>query len=109
KAYVDKVGTSIVVYDDDGEEQPGGNTISTLLTMTWDDKRALVESVFRGALTAEGKPGGVYVTPDGKGGFNYTMIGRLTFAHDKRMPRSTGAPSSSVEGTLRGWRGGGRR
>lgn len=62
KLFVERTRESVIVYDQSGEQQPGGSGLGTLLSMTWEEKRALVEAVF-GSSTPDGKPGGVYVTP----------------------------------------------
>jgi site-specific DNA recombinase len=73
------------LQDAEGEQLNGGNDLGTLLGMSWEDKRRLVEGVFGGAPMPDGKPAGVYVRQDGKGvahrpkNWIYTIRGHLDF------------------------------
>jgi site-specific DNA recombinase len=62
RAYVQKVGDAIFVYDDNFDNLPGGNDLGTYLVMSKDDKRRLIDAVF-GRPLADGSPAGVYVSP----------------------------------------------
>jgi hypothetical protein len=64
----------IQIVDGDGNTYEGGNDVLSFVMMTPAERRHLVESVFSAALPG-GKHAGVYVTPDGKGGFTYTLQG----------------------------------
>jgi site-specific DNA recombinase len=60
KCYVQQIEDNIFVYDDEGNMRPGGNDVGTYITMTWEDKKRLIDAVFSGAVV-DGKPAGVYV------------------------------------------------
>jgi len=83
RKYVQKVKETILVYDGDGTIEPA-NDVQTFVDMTRTERRNLVEAVFRVPL-ADGKPAGIYVTPDGQYGptrrrkFTFTVRGRLDF------------------------------
>lgn len=84
RCYVEKIGSTIFVYDDNLNEHPGGNDLGTFLQMTYADKRRLVETVFSKPL-ADGKPAGVYVSLDptpGRGrsrNWRFSIKGQLEF------------------------------
>jgi DNA invertase Pin-like site-specific DNA recombinase len=83
RRYIEKVGASVFVYDDEGKMREGGNSISTFLAMTRADKRRLIEAVFDAPL-ADSTPAGVYVSPGGGGPHRpkkwaFTIRGRLEF------------------------------
>jgi hypothetical protein len=64
----------ILILDNDGNQYAGGNDVMSFVLMTDAERRHLVESVFSAPLRG-GKRAGVYVTPDGNGGFSYTLQG----------------------------------
>lgn len=84
RLYVEKVNNTIWVYDDEGNQRPGGNDIATLMAMTKQDFRNLVNAVFDTTLV-DGKPAGVYISPAGKARlfqrrqYGFTIKGRLEF------------------------------
>jgi hypothetical protein len=63
QCFVDQIGSSIVVFDQQGNMRAGGNDVQSYLLMTHADKKALLNAVFSGPLV-DGKPGGVYVSYD---------------------------------------------
>jgi DNA invertase Pin-like site-specific DNA recombinase len=84
-------GMPFWVQDADGNEYPGGNGIGSLagLVRSHEDQRKLVESVFT-------RPGaGVYLTPEGKGGFRWRMEGLWTFTLEGRCREQSGTPRRS--------------
>jgi hypothetical protein len=87
--YVQQMGDCIVVYDQhgmgedaNGEQYPGGNNLGSFLSMTWEDKRRLVQAAFSQPQRG-GKPSGVYITPvegaDGKRVYDVAIRGMLPF------------------------------
>jgi site-specific DNA recombinase len=74
RVYVEKVNGAILLHDEQGNFGPdpddhrchyvGGNDIGTWLTMTREDKKKLVRTVFDIRL-ADDTPAGVYVSPTG--------------------------------------------
>ncbi len=86
RCYAEKVNGSIMVYDDNGEAQPGGNDLGTFLSMIRADKRedqqALIDSVFDGGLPGS-KPAGIYIAlvpgskPHHPHRWNYSLRGRV--------------------------------
>jgi DNA invertase Pin-like site-specific DNA recombinase len=77
-------GESILVLPHDREEPgeflQGGNDIGTLLAMSYQDKKALVASIF-GTPFPDGSNAGVYVGPSAEPGarFSYELKGRLAW------------------------------
>jgi DNA invertase Pin-like site-specific DNA recombinase len=75
---------SICVYDNEGNEYAGGNDVMSFLLMSNADKCELIEAVFDN-LPVDGKPAGVYVSPDGVTAANrpknwpFKIRGRLDF------------------------------
>jgi DNA invertase Pin-like site-specific DNA recombinase len=64
QVYVEKVGSSIFLYDDNGDmDYPGGNCNEMWFDMGPDDRRKLIEAVFSRPLP-DGTPSGVYVSVD---------------------------------------------
>jgi site-specific DNA recombinase len=91
RVYVEKVDGLIFLHDEggnfgpgDGSQYAGGNTISSLLAMTQEDRRRLIRAVFDTPL-ADGTPAGVYVSQDGYSKprrpkkWTFTIRGRLEF------------------------------
>ena len=74
----------IFLFDDDGKEMDGGNHLSTLLTMSREDKRNLILAVFDKPLP-NGQPAGVYVsaarpsTPHRPKEWTFKIRGNLDF------------------------------
>lgn len=119
----DGAGRAIMVYDNAGRDQLGGNDLSTFLELTRPervaDRRALIDKAFRGVL-ADGKPAGVYVEPAGKKvgrvpKFTFKLRGQLDFEVVMRhatqtrctLPRacsSTMTNRASTPTTGSGWR-----
>jgi site-specific DNA recombinase len=68
RCYVERLeeasGPIVFVYDDNGAQRPGGNDLATLLMMSDDDRRQLVEAALSGNLP-DGTPAGVYVSQAG--------------------------------------------
>jgi DNA invertase Pin-like site-specific DNA recombinase len=93
----DPTNTPIFVFDEDGNQQPGGNDIATYQDMTAEDKKALVRAVFD-LPQADGKPAGVYVYLEGEGKphrpkkWAFTIKGRLDF--EVVMSRVSHAPAT---------------
>jgi DNA invertase Pin-like site-specific DNA recombinase len=69
--YVGRVGGSIIMVSSetgtdkhaDGSKVLGGNDLATWLTMSWADKRRLVEAAFPRGATVAGRQAGVHVVP----------------------------------------------
>jgi hypothetical protein len=85
RLYVEKIEGLIFVHDGDWSNQyAGGNTISSFLCMTPEDKKNLIKAVFDTPLV-DGTPAGVYVylddtsPPHGRRKFNFRIRGRLEF------------------------------
>jgi hypothetical protein len=57
---VERIGSSIFVFDDNRDTYAGGNDIASYLCMSQEDKRKLVLAVLP-AQRIVGKPAGVYV------------------------------------------------
>lgn len=55
---------TVMVHDEEGNVLPGGNYLSTLLTMGADDRRTLVAKALSGTLP-DGSPAGIYLKPTG--------------------------------------------
>jgi DNA invertase Pin-like site-specific DNA recombinase len=84
--------TAFDVTDENGERYAGGNSVASLLAMTRDDQRALLDSVFAEPLPG-GKPAGVYLTPAGGARFGpkrftYLVRGRLVEIPGRVAPRA---------------------
>src|SRR5262249_6945855 len=83
----------IVVHDGCGDTYAGGNCVASLLAMTREDKRALIEAVF-GTPLRDGKPAGVYVAPAAGAqpyrskGWTFSLRGWLEF--ERVMPCARG-------------------
>jgi hypothetical protein len=82
---VDGVPDAISVIDGDtGDFLPGGNDLSTWLDMSWEDKRSLIEAVFKDT-TVGNRPAGVYFHPLGSTTarqpkqWTYKVMGHLDF------------------------------
>jgi DNA invertase Pin-like site-specific DNA recombinase len=84
RCYVDRINDQICVIGDDGQPRLGGNDLSTLLTMTGEERRRLVEAVFHTPM-ADGTPAGVYVRQEGQAAphrpktWGFAIKGRLDF------------------------------
>jgi hypothetical protein len=88
------IGTSIFVYDDEGNKRAGGNDLGSWLHLNdptngqgLSDRRRLVESVFSGSLLPEGKPAGVYVFPKDRP-MRYEIRGALNWRRRGSCPPS---------------------
>jgi DNA invertase Pin-like site-specific DNA recombinase len=76
-------GPLIIVRDRDNDDiYVGGNDVASFLAMTPDDRQRLIEAVFAGVLV-DGRPAGVYVTPNGtrqrSKKWDFTIRGQLDF------------------------------
>jgi hypothetical protein len=92
----DALGTSIVVYDEAGEQMLGGNDLDTWLSMDVADRRALLNSFFGGPMP-DGTAPGVYLTPAGGDyygpkTFSYELRGRLAWVVRRRAVSSPAVP-----------------
>jgi len=95
-AHCPQTGGPIVVVDEQGNVLEGDNFPSSFECMAPADKRRLLEAVFSTPLP-DGKPAGVYVTPDegGRRGcarhWTFTIRGRVDFesviSSARRSPR----------------------
>lgn len=76
--YVEKIGDSIILTDDGGNEYVGGNDVVTWMSMTGDDRKKLIETAFA-SPHLDGSPAGVYITvnPKGRQRFSYNLRGIL--------------------------------
>lgn len=87
----------IFVYDQHGEAHPGGNDLCTWLGMTTEDRQSLIASVFDAPLP-DGRPAGVYLTPDGGDyhgpkRFTYVLEGSLLRLNGAVTPRASYSPA----------------
>jgi hypothetical protein len=64
RCYVEEIGGSIFVLDDDGNTYAGGNDVQSRVTMTRDEERQLIDAAFS-VPCLDGSPAGVYITPLG--------------------------------------------
>ena len=97
RIFVERIGESIFLLDDEGNQYAGGNSVASFLAMTEEDRRELIDFAF-GPPLPDGTPTGVYLTPAGgerfgPKRFSYALRGRIGGNSKRVMPRSSSRPA----------------